>query len=201
MMKKNILIAILIFSLSFAESVVAQQTVQQIAFVNTNELLDAVPEKAAAVESINELNRKYKEELQVMQNDYNKKYTDFISYQTSMAEGVRNRRMQELYELEKAINKFMKVAQDDIEDQEQRLIEPLRKRVRDAIYQVGVEQGFACIYDFANPAVAFVTPTAIDANPFVKLKLGAHLKIDALRGAEVKASTEQGNTEVQENAE
>lgn len=171
MMKKIILTSILAFSLFFIESTVAQ-TIQQIAFVNTNELLEAIPEKVAASKAIEELNQKYKDELQVMQNDYNKKYSDFISYQTSMAEGVRSRRMQELYELEKGINDFMKVAQADIEDQEKLLIEPLRRKVKDAIHQVGVEHGFICIYDLSNPAIAFVTPHATDANPLVKQKLG-----------------------------
>lgn len=170
MMKKYILVSILFFSLFLVEGIAAQ-TVQQIAFVNTNELLEAIPEKVAATNSINELNQKYKDELQVMQNDYNKKYTDFISYQTSMAEGIRSRRMQELYELEKSIDKFMKLAQKDIEEQEKILIEPLRKRVKDAIYQVGIEHGFVCIYDLANPAIAFVTPDATNINPLVKQKL------------------------------
>lgn len=170
MMKKIILVSILTLSFFFVESAVAQN-VQQIAFVNTNELLEAIPEKVAATNSINELNQKYKAELQVMQNDYNKKYTDFISYQTSMAEGIRSRRMQELYHLEETINKFMKVAQKDIDDQERILIEPLRKKVKDAIYQVGVEHGFVCIYDLANPAIAFVTPDATNANLLVKQKL------------------------------
>lgn len=171
MMKRIILISILALSSIFVENLIAQ-TIQQIAFVDSNELLEAIPEKAEAAQKIEELNNKYKEELQVMQNDYNKKYSDFISYQTTMAEGIRNRRMQELYELEKSINEFMKLAQGDIENQEKLLIEPMRKRVKDAIYQVGIENGFVCIYDLANPAIAFVTPNATNANPMVKQKLG-----------------------------
>ena len=89
-----------------------------------------------------------------------------------MADNVRLRRMQELYELERQINNFMKVAQDDIQNQEQILIAPLRKKVKDAIYQVGIEQGFVCIYDLANPAIAFVTPDATNATALVKQKLG-----------------------------
>jgi outer membrane protein len=170
-MKKIILISIIILSLLFVENIVAQ-TVQQIAFVNSNELLEAIPDKVTAINTINDLNKKYKDELQVMQNDYNKKYSDFISYQNSMADNVRLRRMQELYELERQINKFMKVAQDDMQDQEQMLIAPLRKKVKDAIYQVGIEQGFVCIYDLANPAIAFVTPNATNATDLVKQKLG-----------------------------
>lgn len=170
-MKKIALISIFFLSFFFATNIVAQ-TAQQIAFVNSNELLETIPEKESATNSINILNQKYKEELQVMQNDYNKKYSDFISYQNTMAENVRLRRMQELYELERQINNFMKVAQEDIQNQEQTLITPLRQKVRDAIYQVGIEQGFVCIYDLANPAIAFVTPEATDATALVKKKLG-----------------------------
>lgn len=170
-MKRIILISVFILLVLFVGRLSAQ-TNQQIAFVNSNELLESIPEKIEAAKSIEELSKKYKEELQVMQNDYNKKYTDFISYQTSMAENVRNRRMQELYELEKAINEFMKVAQGDIENQEKILIEPMRQRVKDAVYQVGIEKGFVCIYDLANPTIVFVTPDATDATLLVKEKLG-----------------------------
>jgi outer membrane protein len=172
MMKKIILISVLtIFFLFFAQNLLAQNALQ-IAFVNSNELLEALPEKVKASNHLIDLNNKYKEEMQVMQNDYNKKYSDFISYQTSMAENIRLRRMQELYELERKINDFMKVAQEDVQNQERSLIDPLRRTVKDAIRQAGIEHGFICIYDLANPAIAFVTPDAADANPFVKQKLG-----------------------------
>ncbi|NDV67827.1 OmpH family outer membrane protein [Dysgonomonas sp. 25] len=163
----------LLFSLSFVFSgMLSAQTAQQIAFVNSNEILNALPEKVKASEQLNELNNNYKSELKTMQADYNKKYSDFISYQTSMADNIRLRRMQELYELEKNINNFMKVAQEDVGTQEKELYIPLRQRVKDAIYQVGVEQGYICVYDLANPTIIFVTPDAVDITPLVKKKLG-----------------------------
>lgn len=170
-MKKIFLITALTISLLFVEKIAAQ-TPQQIAYINSNELLETMPEKVRASNKLIDLNNKYKDELKVMQNDYNKKYSDFISYQTSMAENIRLRRMQELYELERQINDFMKVAQEDISNTEKELIEPMRQKIKDAIYKVGVERGFVCIYDLANPAIAFVTPDATDATPFVKQKLG-----------------------------
>lgn len=172
MMKKIILISILTILPIFFAQHIAAQTVQQIAFINSNELLEAMPDKIKASEQLMDLNNKYKEELKVMQNDYNKKYSDFISYQTSMADNIRLRRMQELYELERQINEFMKVAQEDIQNQEKALIEPLRQKIKDAIYQVGIEYGFVCIYDLANPAIAFVTPEATNATLYVRQKLG-----------------------------
>lgn len=171
MVKKAILTIVLCISITLIGSIQAQ-TPERVAYVNSTELLEFIPEKVAASKAISELNKKYKDELVLMQNDYNKKYTDFITYQNSMAESIKLRRMQELHELEQNINEFMKVAQEDVDSQEILLIEPLRKKVKEAIEQVGVEGDFICVYDIANPSIAFVTPKAIDITPIVKQKLG-----------------------------
>lgn len=171
MTKKFYLPSLLVLLILLSNDIVAQ-TAQQIGFVNSNEVLAAMPEKAQASVTLEDLNKKYKAELTVMQNDYNKKYSDFISYQTSMAENIRIRRMQELKELENKINDFMKIAQEDIEVQESMLLKPLRQRVKEAIYQVGIENSLICIYDLANPTIAFVTPDATNVTSLVKQKLG-----------------------------
>lgn len=171
-MMKKILLSGLFTLFILISGNVAAQTAQQIAFVNSNNVLDVMPERIEASKKLTDLNRKYQDELQVMQNDYNKKYTDFISFQTSMAENIRLRRMQQLYELERELNEFMKVAQEDIQNQEKQMLDPLRQRVKEAITQIGIEHGFICIYDLANPTIAFVTPNATDITPLVMQKLG-----------------------------
>lgn len=171
MMKKFFLTSIFTLLFLFSENIVAQ-TAQQIGFVNSNAILEVMPEKVQASAALKDLNDRYKAELNVMQNDYNKKYSDFISYQTSMAENIRARRMQELKSLENKINDFMKIAQEDVKVQEEVLIKPLRQRLKEAIYQVGIERGLICIYDLANPTIVFVTPDATDITSFVKQKLG-----------------------------
>ena len=170
MAKRIFLSALFIISIIFANTISAQ-TSEKIAYINSIELLEVIPGKVAASRSISELNQKYKDELAVMQNDYNNKYTDFLANQNKLAESIKLRRMQELYELEQNINRFMKVAQEDVESQEAQLIAPLKERLKEAVNQVGIEQDFTCIYDMANPAIAFITPNAIDANPIVKAKL------------------------------
>ncbi len=170
MAKRIFLSALFIISIVFINNISAQ-TSDKIAYINSIELLEVIPGKVAASRSISDLNQKYKDELAVMQNDYNNKYTDFLANQNKLAESIKLRRMQELYELEQNINRFMKVAQEDVESQEAQLIAPLKERLKEAVNQVGIEQGFTCIYDMANPAIAFITPNAIDANPMVKAKL------------------------------
>ena len=170
MIRKFLLSALFIFSIILSPNTTAQ-VYGRVAYINSTELLEMVQGKVAASYAISELNQKYKEELIIMQNDYNKKYSDFISDQNTLSENIKLRRMQELHELEKNITAFIKVAQEDIESQEQQLIEPLREELRIAIEEVGLEENFVCIYDLANPSVAFVTPMAVDANLLVKKKL------------------------------
>ncbi|MEN9919998.1 MAG: hypothetical protein RL662_2434 [Bacteroidota bacterium] len=143
----------------------------QVAYINSTELLELVPGKKDASKAIEELNKKYKDELLLMQNDYNSKYTDFLSNQNTLAESIKLRRMQELHELEQSIKRFMKVAQEDIDSQEQQLIVPLKEKLKEAVNEVGIEYGYICIYDLADPTIAFLTPNAVDANTYVKIKL------------------------------
>lgn len=162
---------ILFVSLS-ANSQIIPATQSTVAYINSNELLKAFPERKQATEQLLVLSEEYKKELDLMQNEYNKKYSDYITYQASLAENIKLRRMQELTELENRMQEFMEMAQKDIEFQEKEKLEPLKKRISEAIYAVGLERNYTVIYDLADPGIAFVSPNAEDANLFVKQKLG-----------------------------
>ena len=143
-----------------------------VAYVNTLEIINSLPDKASATERLTALSDNYKQELQIMQNEYNKKYSDFITYQETLAESIKLRRMQELTDLENRIQNFTNLAQQDLEEHEQQLLEPIREKVKDAIKAVGIEQNFTVIYDLDDTGIVFVTPNAVDANQLVKSKLG-----------------------------
>ncbi len=172
-MTKKIILSLSLFILLINSTAFAQNMPQvSVAFVNTSELLEQFPEKVAATQQLITLSDNYKKELELMQNEYNKKYSDYITYQSSLAENIKLRRMQELTELENRMQQFMELAQEDIENQEKVLLEPLKQKISEAIRAVGIEQHYTVIYDLANPGIAFVSPSAVDANPYVKQKLG-----------------------------
>lgn len=170
-MTKRIIFTLVAFLMLASTAAYAQQMVS-VAYVNSEELLESFPEKQLAVEQLVTLNDNYKKELELMQSEYNKKYSDYITYQASLAENIKLRRMQELTELENRIQQFMELAQQDIEHQEQGLLDPLRQKIREAIHAVGLEHRFTVIYDLADEGIAFVSPDAVDANPLVRTKLG-----------------------------
>lgn len=171
-MTKKLFFSLSVFIFLTCATAFTQVSPAAVAYVNTTELLNAFPEKERAAQQLVTLSENYKKELELMQNEYNKKYSDYITYQASLAENIKLRRMQELTELESRMQQFMELAQKDIENQEQVLLLPLKDKINDAIRAVGIERNFAVIYDLANPAIAFVNPAAVDANPLVKQRLG-----------------------------
>ena len=169
-MSKKLILSLFIVIAVISTSTLHAQNI--VAFVNTLDLINSLPDKKSATERLETLNENYKQELDIMQNEYNKKYSDFITYQESLAESIKLRRMQELTDLENRIRNFTELAQKDIDEHEQLLLDPIKDKVNNAIKEVGIEQNFMIIYDLDNPSIMFVSPNAIDANKFVKTKLG-----------------------------
>ena len=159
-MKK--LIALLLMLLPFAGAVNAQEV--KIAFVNTQEVFMALPEVADMQKKLEDLNAKYKKELETMQGEYQKKYSDFIAQQDSLTENIKVRRMQEVQDMQQRMDNFVQVAQQDVAKQQQDLLTPIQQKIQDAIKAVGAEKGYTYIID---PQVLLY-----HATQFVKAKLG-----------------------------
>lgn len=163
-MKKLIVLLFMILPLgAFAQEV-------KIAFVNTQEVFMAMPEVSDMEKQMAALNEKYKQELQQMQNEYQKKYSDFIAQQDSLTENIKLRRMQDIQDIQGRIDNFMQVAQQDVQKKQQELLQPVQEKLQKAIKAVGDEKGYTYIIDPA--ALLYTGSNAIDATSFVRAKLG-----------------------------
>ena len=87
-MKKLIVLLLMILPLG----AIAQEV--KIAYVKTQEVFMAMPEVSEMEKKLADLNEKYKGELQLMQDEYQKKYAAFIQQQDSLTENIKLRRMQ-----------------------------------------------------------------------------------------------------------
>lgn len=163
-MKKLIVFLMMVLPLgAFAQDV-------KIAFVNTQEVITAMPELSAMEKQMTDINEKYKVELKQMQDEYQKKYSDYIAQQDSLTENIKLRRMQEIQDIQERINNFLQVAEQDVQKKQQELFAPIQQKVQVAIKAIGEEKGYMYIID---PSVLLYKGTsAIDATPFVKSKLG-----------------------------
>lgn len=165
MLKKFFIVALCLFSFT----VYAQE---KFGHVNTMELFGAMPEKIAAEGQLDKLSKQYESDLANMQQEYQKKYNDFIAAQDTLPENIKVRRMTEIQELMQRIENWQQGAYQDIQKKSQELQAPIAEKMRKAIQAVGEENGLIYIYDASNPAFLYISSKSIDVMSMVKKKLG-----------------------------
>jgi outer membrane protein len=142
----------------------------KIAIVNQTEIFNAMPEVSTVQTQLKVLNDQYEKDIEVMNAEYTKKYSDYIAQQDSLTENIKLRRQQEIQDMQTRIENFVPVARQDMEKKAEELYAPIQEKVMNAIKAVGEEKGFTVII---NPQVLlYVGSSTVDATPFVKEKLG-----------------------------
>ncbi len=146
----------------------------RIGIVNSQQLFDLMPEKAAAEAQLKALSDKYHAEYDLLKREFDKKYADYqtIASDASMPETIKERRVQELQESDKKLREFERRAADDIAAQRAALTKPITDRVQDAISKAGAQGAFDLVLDTAVTPVAYTGPATIDITPMVKDLLG-----------------------------
>lgn len=165
-MKKLIFLLLMVLPLG----VFAQEL--KVAIVNSQAVITAMPEFTAMQKQMADMDAKYKSEMKVMDDEYNKKYADYIAQQDSLTENIKMRRMQEIQDLSERTQNFMQIAQQDFGKKQQELFVPIQEKVKKAIEAVGAEKGYTYIMDMNPQVILYTGNSAIDATPFVKTKLG-----------------------------
>jgi len=146
----------------------------RIGIVNSKELFDLMPEKAAAEAQLKALSEKYHAEYELLQGDFDKKYADYqtVASDPSTPETIRERRVQELQEGDKKIREFERRAADDVAATREALTRPIADKVQAAIRQAGEQGAFDLVLDTAVTPVAYTGPATVDITPMVKTLLG-----------------------------
>ena len=146
----------------------------RIGIVNSQEIFDLMPEKAAAEAQLKALSDRYHGEYVLLQREFDKKYADYqtIAADATMPETIKERRVQELQESDKKMRDFERRAAEDIAAQRTALTQPIADRVQAAIRTAGEQGGFDLVLDTAVTPVAYTGPSTIDITAVVKTILG-----------------------------
>ena len=150
---------------------VSAQTVK-IAHVNTNELLEQMPERAKAEKELEAYYGELQEQLKTMYTEYQNKLQDYQANAETMSNLVKQSKEKELVDLESRITAFQANAESDFDAKRAELLKPLLEKIQNAINSVGKEKGYTYILDLATGAAVYVGTDAVDLTKDVKAKLG-----------------------------
>lgn len=167
-MKKIIGIVIVLL---FAASMSFAQPGLKIGHINTQELLQAMPETDSAQTKLEKMQKELQSQLEVMQVELNNKYQDYLSKRDSYSELVRQTKEDELQNIQQRIQQFAQNADQDLQKKRSELYKPILDKANKAIEEVAKENGFTYILDLSSGVVLFHSDSSLDILPLVKAKL------------------------------
>lgn len=159
---------ILVLAVALALPVVANA--QKFGIVNADEIITALPDFTKMQEQLTEASKSYEGEFKKLQEEFDKKYTEFQNLAADTPDSIKERRMKELQELNEKIQQFRETASQDLQRQQQTLMAPIEQKLMEAINAVGAEGGYTFI--FQDGMAAYVGKTVDNVTPLVKTKLG-----------------------------
>ena len=107
------------------------------------------------------------------QEEFNKKFTAYQEEQANLPKNIQERRQKELQELSQKGMQMQQDAQQELERSWMSMLEPIAKKIDDAIKAVGQEGGYIYIFDLNATQIPFVNETlSTDVTGAVKTKLG-----------------------------
>jgi outer membrane protein len=165
MLKKIALLLMLILPMSvFA---------QKFGHIKTQEILIAMPEYTKAQTDIQTLQKQYDDDMKRVADELQKKFAAYQQEQANLPKNIQERRQKELQELNDRGMQMQQDAQQELQQSWMQMLEPIAKKIDDAIKAVGQEGGYVYIFDLNATQIPFVNETlSTDVTSAVKAKLG-----------------------------
>lgn len=142
-------------------------------YFNRAEIFQSMPETVAATKKLDEISKNYESELARMNEEYQKKGSDFIAAKDTLPEAIKTRRMTEIQDIEQRLQAFYQDSQNEIKKNQQDLIIPINTKLMNAVKAVGQDQGFIYIFDTsANAGLMYWSvDKCVDVTNAIRAKL------------------------------
>jgi outer membrane protein len=140
--------------------------------VNTQEIIQAMPEYTKAKSEIDALQQQYEADLKSMQDELQKKAEAFDKEQATLPDNIKQRRNQELQDMYTKIQQSYQDNQQALQKASSDKMQAITTKVLDAIKTVGQEGGYIYIMEM-NAGIPYISTTlSSGVTAQVKTKLG-----------------------------
>ena len=168
MKKLSKVLVLVVLALGISFGVNAQS--QKIGYVDTQTIIDMMPESAKIKQDLQAYYAELQAELQAMATEYQNKMRDYEANSATMSNILRQSKEKEIMDLHGRIQEFQANAENDLADKQDELSKPMLDKIKNAIDDVVKAKGLA--YVFEKTVILSIGDSAIDITPDVKTKLG-----------------------------
>ncbi len=169
-MKYNVPFGLFLAAMLFLAPAQAQVKEARFGHIDTQSLLEAMPERNSIQTEIETAAGQFEEEIVRMQSELEGKVAEYQQKAESWPAAIRAQKEQDITMGQQGLEQFYQTVQQELAGMEARLLEPMIERAREAIETVGAEEGFTYIFDTSSGATVY--NGGEDVLPLVKAKLG-----------------------------
>ena len=161
------------FILFFGMSSIANA--QRMAYVDTQYILDNVPEYQTAQTQLNEMSEQWQKEIETKFSQVEKKRRDYEAEKILLPAEMKKQRENEIAAMESSAKELQKKrfgVGGDLFMKREELIKPIQDRIFNAIQQVASERNYSFVFDKANQSNLLFADPKFDISDQVLRKMG-----------------------------
>lgn len=164
---------LLIFFIALAPIAAVAQDVK-IAYINAQEVFAAMPELSNIETQLSQKQEQINKNGQALIDEFNKKAEEFETSSASSSETVIQDQQKQLQSIQERYQLFLQNSQQEMNQLQQQLLEPLNQKIADAIKKVGDTNNYTYVFDVSTmqSPIVYVNPSATNITQDVKTQLG-----------------------------
>ena len=145
---------------------------QKFGYINSQDLINIMPERDTVQNKLNAYSTELSETLEMIQVEFNNKLNDYQKGQATMTATVKQLKEKELQDLQARFEEFQQNAQQEMQKMQQELMSPVIAKATIAIKAVCKAGGYIAVFDISSGALAYHDEKAMtDILPMVKKEL------------------------------
>ena len=127
-------------------------------YLSYDSVLKSMPDYAIVQKQMDDLRAQYQAETKRVEEEFNRKYEEFLDGQRDFPKTILQKRQSELQELMERNIAFRERSLQELAEAEKQAMAPLRIRLIETLGRIGRERGFAFIVDTDQKALPFINP-------------------------------------------
>ena len=158
-MKKTVLFLLLtVVSLAVSAQDTKDSVAIKFGYLSYDSVMVAMPDYAEFMTNMTQLREQYEAEQKRVENDFNKKYEEFLDGQATFPKTILQKRQSELQEMLDRNIDFKKQSLKMLNNVEANLMNNIKTAINTAVSIVAQERGFAFVLNTDKEAVPFINP-------------------------------------------
>ena len=152
------LASIILFMCVFLGVSAQENATMKFGFLSYEAALQSMPDYTLVQKNLADLKAQYQSESKRVEDEFNRKYEEFLEGQREFPKTILQKRQSELQELMQKNIAFKQQGLAELARAEQEAMAPLRIKLIEALGKIGRERGYAFIVDTDQKAMPFINP-------------------------------------------